>query len=287
MADSEHGVLGTKPSFFKVLIGEFRKKLRIPTNFYEHFEGKVLDRSTLRCADGRAWHVRVEKIGDSWFFRKGWSDVVDKYGLQTAEFVIFHYDGITNFDVTMYGKNDGEKKIGVNRHKNKPKMVETSTTLGESEEEESGHSRSASFCRCCYKLRRHSSHTMTGNEDKWVFEADSRCPLQLWNPHFAAKYVPSHTRQLPIAGRFGRHSGLIGHKVSLQTVLLDPTGRSWLVNTAKKGDGHVCFGLGWSNFATGNDIVFGDTCVFEQIKSRGRSSRLHNVFQVHIVSGRQ
>ncbi|XP_068657503.1 putative B3 domain-containing protein Os03g0621600 [Aristolochia californica] len=283
MAASEHGFEGRKPAFFKVLIGEFRKKLRIPTNFYKHFEGKVLPRkSILRCADGRSWHVRVKKVGDSWFFRKGWSDFVDMYGLQTSEFVVFRYDGISNFDIIMYGKNGCEKKNGVNGCKKECMKQKTSTIL--EEQEEGKGRRVARFCPCCYKMRSHLRQIMTENEDKWVFDADSRCPLQLRNPHFATRFRPSHTRQMPISLQFGIQTGLSGHKVSLQTVLLDPSGKPWPVNTAKKGNGRVCFGFGWSNFVAGNEVVPGDICVFELTKCRGRSARTHNVFQVHIIA---
>ncbi|KHG30232.1 hypothetical protein F383_36526 [Gossypium arboreum] len=63
------------PSFFKILIGNFDKKLRIPPAFVKHvFKGNVPTMLTLYSDSGNSWRVRIKVEQGSYFFNNGWSN---------------------------------------------------------------------------------------------------------------------------------------------------------------------------------------------------------------------
>ncbi|KAL6180452.1 hypothetical protein ACLB2K_047115 [Fragaria x ananassa] len=82
-----------KPSFFKVLIGDFSKRLR-------SYIG-------LLCA------VEVESTENGMFFQNGWECFVKDHHLELGDFLIFGYDGESKFSVTIYDRSACEKDVEI------------------------------------------------------------------------------------------------------------------------------------------------------------------------------
>ncbi|MCL7029760.1 hypothetical protein MKW94_025191 [Papaver nudicaule] len=100
-----------RPSFFKVLIGNFTKELRIPFNFIENFNGMIPVDAILRSPSGRCWTVNVVEEENGLFFREGWPDFVRKHGLECDDFMTVKYLGNSQFKVKLYATNGCEKEL--------------------------------------------------------------------------------------------------------------------------------------------------------------------------------
>ncbi|PKI48438.1 hypothetical protein CRG98_031164, partial [Punica granatum] len=70
-----------KPSFFKVLIGDFSNELRIPPAFVKNFRAPIPQKINIFSpAARRSWRVKLEKDKDGMFIKEGWM-----YGLSACE----------------------------------------------------------------------------------------------------------------------------------------------------------------------------------------------------------
>ncbi|KAG9440780.1 hypothetical protein H6P81_020945 [Aristolochia fimbriata] len=100
------------PSFFKVMVGDFNKRVKIPTEFIKHMNGRKLpSKSILRRSDHKSWEVEVKKSLGHFFFRTGWSEFVKDNALQVGDFVVFRCDDKLNFDVIILGQDACEKEF--------------------------------------------------------------------------------------------------------------------------------------------------------------------------------
>ncbi|XP_062010897.1 B3 domain-containing protein At4g34400-like isoform X1 [Rosa rugosa] len=102
-----------KPSFFKVLIGDhFCNRLKIPGAFLEHFDERVPEQCHLRIGT-QTWLVDVEMVNQKFYFQNGWKEFVLENGLRGCEFLVFFYNGNSEFYVHIYGKNACRKEFAV------------------------------------------------------------------------------------------------------------------------------------------------------------------------------
>ncbi|KAI3990653.1 hypothetical protein MKX01_022953 [Papaver californicum] len=100
----------SRPSFFKVMGGDFEKKLKIPINFVGNFNGVIPYDSILRTPSG-CWNVNVREEDGGLSFRKGWPDFVEVHYLGHVDFVTMEYIGNSQFAVKLYGINGCEKVL--------------------------------------------------------------------------------------------------------------------------------------------------------------------------------
>ncbi|KAF6177079.1 hypothetical protein GIB67_015954 [Kingdonia uniflora] len=99
----------SKPSFFKVLVGDFSKQLSIPSAFIKHFNGKLLRKSFLRGPTGKSWPISMKKVNDDLFIHEGWQAFVRDHSLEIGDFLVFRYSGNSKFSVKMYDRTCCEK----------------------------------------------------------------------------------------------------------------------------------------------------------------------------------
>eukprot|EP00261_Vitis_vinifera_P035239 XP_019076482.1 PREDICTED: B3 domain-containing protein Os01g0723500 isoform X1 [Vitis vinifera] len=100
------------PSFFKVMMGDFSKDLRIPPAFVKHFDGVLPHKSLImRNPGSKVWCVYVQKVDRCFFFEKGWGKFVQDNFLELGDFLVFHYVGNSKFEVIIYGKHCCEKEL--------------------------------------------------------------------------------------------------------------------------------------------------------------------------------
>ncbi|GMY12640.1 B3 domain-containing protein Os01g0723500-like [Fagus crenata] len=100
-----------KPSFCKVMVGDFSTRLRIPEAFVKYFDGGVPYKSVLWGPSGISWRVNVKEVDNNLFFHKGWGAFVQDNSLKMADFLLFRYAGDSNFCVKIYGKDCCEKGV--------------------------------------------------------------------------------------------------------------------------------------------------------------------------------
>lgn len=108
-----------RPHFFKVLIGDFKQRLKIPPNFCKHIpweasrKAKSLKEAsmaaTLEGPSGRTWLVVIRRTAEGTFFTSGWPKFVQDQVLRELEFLVFRYDGNTHFTAMVFDKTACER----------------------------------------------------------------------------------------------------------------------------------------------------------------------------------
>ncbi|KAI5000170.1 hypothetical protein ZWY2020_004759 [Hordeum vulgare] len=109
-----------RPHFFKVLIGDFKKRLRIPPKFCKHIPWEASRRAeglteasmaaTLEGPGGRTWQVVIRRTAEGTFFTAGWASFVQDQALRDLEFLVFRHDGGTRFAAMVFDKSACERE---------------------------------------------------------------------------------------------------------------------------------------------------------------------------------
>ncbi|KAF6160596.1 hypothetical protein GIB67_019536 [Kingdonia uniflora] len=99
-----------KPSFFKIMLGDYKKKLRIPSHFASHISTETSKVAILEGPSGNCWEVKVQKIVNDIFFKKGWRMFLEDHTLQERDFLVFIHDGRMRFSVKIFGPNACERE---------------------------------------------------------------------------------------------------------------------------------------------------------------------------------
>ncbi|WVZ59850.1 hypothetical protein U9M48_009943 [Paspalum notatum var. saurae] len=95
--------------FFKVLIGDFHKRLVIPDRFAQHFRGKTARSIKLESYGGYTFDVRVAKNLGRVVLQFGWEPFVRAHDLKLFDFLVFKYDGISQMKVLIFDPSGCEK----------------------------------------------------------------------------------------------------------------------------------------------------------------------------------
>ncbi|GJM93277.1 hypothetical protein PR202_ga09822 [Eleusine coracana subsp. coracana] len=109
------------PQFFKVLVGDFARRIEIPQAFLCHIleESRRTSENTvsssakfiLSNAEGNTWPVELDEIDGRVFVTTGWPKFVEDNCLVEGEFLIFKTDGDMQFMVLVFGLNAVEKSV--------------------------------------------------------------------------------------------------------------------------------------------------------------------------------
>ncbi|XP_044976938.1 B3 domain-containing protein Os03g0120900-like isoform X2 [Hordeum vulgare subsp. vulgare] len=110
-----------RPRFFKVLVGDFARRLEIPRDFLGHIPEMGLGgsnvpaappvKATLKRSEGKTWAVELEKVDRGVFLTTGWPKFVVENALREYEFLLFGYDKKMHFMVSVFGRNACEKAV--------------------------------------------------------------------------------------------------------------------------------------------------------------------------------
>ncbi|KAA8547273.1 hypothetical protein F0562_003863 [Nyssa sinensis] len=237
------------PSFFKVLIGGFSQKLRIPPAFVKHFNGVVPHKCMLWDSAKRAWHVDMKKVGNNLFFQKGWGTFVQDNSLETGDFLLFRYAGNSQFYVQMYGKSCCEKDVTeATRKTNKLSKFQP---LIDNESAGAQVTRRTSY----------SSVAEATEEDRALEEA-SKFMSDSKYPCFKGVMRPAYLQH----GYLGVPSSFVkGHMTEgTKCVKLQFSNKSQPVNLVTHLKRYM-LSRGWIAFAKEHALQLGDVCVFELI----------------------
>uniref|UniRef100_A0A5B7BYF2 TF-B3 domain-containing protein n=1 Tax=Davidia involucrata TaxID=16924 RepID=A0A5B7BYF2_DAVIN len=232
-----------RPSFFKVLIGDFTEQLRIPSAFVKHFNGVVLHKCMLWNPAKRAWHVAMKKVDNNLFFQKGWGSFVQDNSLETGDFLLFRYAGNSKFYVKMYGKNCCEKDVTEATMKsNEPIQFQQFI------QEESAGGQVTPMTSC--------SSVSEATQEASKFMSNSK------HPSFKHIMRPAYLKNgyLSVSSSFVKRHMTEGTK----SVKLQISNKSWPVNLLSYPRSYMLTG-GWLAFTREHGLRLGDVCVFELI----------------------
>ncbi|XP_077228192.1 putative B3 domain-containing protein At5g66980 isoform X2 [Tasmannia lanceolata] len=272
-----------RPSFFKVMLGDFAHKLRIPPAFIKHLSRESIDKFILRNPTGRFWHVQVRRVVSDLFLQEGWQGFVKDNSLQIGDFLVFDYGGNSNFDIRIYGKSGCEKdETLVNLSSGEDYSYREKENQKERGDAVEGTHIPQDMCSK-RRSKRNGQMLLRAIERKEVVEAASYS-LKSARPHFSVTLTRSmvYKNNITIPKEFVTTTGLRGKS---RLILCDPSGMFWhMTITSRRDDGRAIITGGWRGFARANDIGEGDKCIFEFIQGRGRGSR--SVIHVQILRAR-
>ncbi|KAK9112953.1 hypothetical protein Scep_020472 [Stephania cephalantha] len=93
--------------FFKVMFGDFRRRMRIPRVFIRHLLEESPNEVNLEGPSGNIWRVKLKITKNDIFFGQGWEAFQVDHSLAMGEALLFEYDGKkhlkVSFIVSMYG----------------------------------------------------------------------------------------------------------------------------------------------------------------------------------------
>ncbi|PUZ37958.1 hypothetical protein GQ55_9G158400 [Panicum hallii var. hallii] len=282
--------------FFKVLIGDFRKRLVLPDKLALHFRGKIARSIKLESRSGHTFDVQVAKNSGRLVLQSGWESFVSAHGLKMLDFLVFKYDGISRMKVLIFDPSGCDKvptcfvtKNTNNCRQKKEESFDISSNSAKianisssscSPSESSGGSTSSEEHEAhsvpSYILPRGTSLTNVQNKklEKKVQAICSEIPIygcvikttnisgEHQHMRFSAKYSEAY---LPFIKR---------------TLMLRRHGKSWDVMChLQVPSGQYQFqklGKGWRRFARDNNLQVGDLCLFELLKTK-------YTMKVHVV----
>ncbi|KAK3011724.1 hypothetical protein RJ639_012287 [Escallonia herrerae] len=96
--------------FFKIMVRDFRRQLRIPKKFTMHFKEELSSRILLKGPSGNKWPVELTREEDDVFFQNGWGGFVVDHGLEETDFLVFRYIGSSAFSVLIFDASGCERE---------------------------------------------------------------------------------------------------------------------------------------------------------------------------------
>ncbi|TYI88973.1 hypothetical protein E1A91_D03G020600v1 [Gossypium mustelinum] len=237
------------PSFFKILIGNFDKKLRIPPAFVKYiFKGNVPTMLTLYSDSGNSWRVRikVEQAQGSYFFNNGWSKFVKYRDLEIGDFLVFFLVDSSTFDVFIYNRTACAKIIILAAKKRKGRSPRVSRQI----EQTPSHKCTSTSKKPRTVPRAQEVEFVSGVTPKSVSYV---MVVKGYNKYYAG-----------IPRSFTEEAGL--GKVSM-VMIKGPSGMWPMMTTFSSKQ--VLLSVGWSKFLHENEIVIGDTLLFEHVPNTG------------------
>lgn len=102
-----HFLVGFNPSMNS-------EKLKIPSKFIKHMEGRTSEATVLVGPSGNSWPVDLIHEDDGLFFHNGWVSFVKDHCLETGDSLVFRYDGDLHFTVQVFDEGSCEKESSYN-----------------------------------------------------------------------------------------------------------------------------------------------------------------------------
>ncbi|KAK6923747.1 B3 DNA binding domain [Dillenia turbinata] len=110
-----------KPHFFKIVLHSVLRdrKLKIPREFVKKHAKDLSGPVYLKVPNGDLWRVELKKSsGDIWL-QQGWQLFSDHYSIGVGHFLVFRYEGYSNFHVLIFDTSATEIKYPVKTNKGK------------------------------------------------------------------------------------------------------------------------------------------------------------------------
>ncbi|KAL2905745.1 hypothetical protein RDABS01_004455 [Bienertia sinuspersici] len=99
-----------KHSFFKIMIDDYRKYLRIPRKFKADFKGKLSENVILRGPSGNCWITTLAKRREDFVLQNGWQNFVKDHNLNEGDLLVFHYVEDSLFEVMIFDATACERE---------------------------------------------------------------------------------------------------------------------------------------------------------------------------------
>ncbi|KAI9111255.1 hypothetical protein K1719_017866 [Acacia pycnantha] len=269
--------------FFRILIGEWKTKLRIPRLFVSSFSLTPKTVMLINASSKNLWKVDMEQVEEDpieLYFKKGWSKFVEHNSLMAADFLIFKFDGNSTFKVVICGKSACEKMLEsqerpqTNQKKNH-KLVEIK------EEKldlvDSGNSSQETWDKTWDEKEEDDEEQEQEQEQEQGEEESDKFDDTIMNigEGSSLAIIPSFRIKLQLASAkrgvmciptdfFKKYLRMVKQEVEMETVK-----GVWKVTSLphlKRSQMFARFSRGWSEFARKNRFQAGETLLFRMIQ---------------------
>ncbi|KAH9309566.1 hypothetical protein KI387_037477, partial [Taxus chinensis] len=95
--------------FFKVMLGNFEKELRIPPAFIPNLMHDTDENVVLEGPSGHRWVVKLWGTSTEIGFGQGWGNFVHDQRVELGDFLVFKYVCKSYFKIMIFGKSGCEK----------------------------------------------------------------------------------------------------------------------------------------------------------------------------------
>ncbi|KAB1199848.1 B3 domain-containing transcription factor VRN1 [Morella rubra] len=273
------------PHFFKIILPSAmaEKKLRIPAKFVREFGDKLSARATLTVPNGQIWQVGLEEAQSKIWFQEGWRDFVEHHSIDHGYFLVFRYEGNSNFSVLVFDQTSTEIQYPWNNKKCQRGREDQVDLIKLDDSENSGHD------ELIKKEMSNSDELSAEPEDREILvgkrragtsskarEAMSRGSKRAIE---AAKMLKPKSPSFMAIMRFHQiHSCFmyvpVGFAINYirthQIVKLQTCDGQWHATCCshKRSSSAMQLRRGWNIFCKENNLEEGDVCVFELIKRK-------------------
>ncbi|XVF17773.1 hypothetical protein REPUB_Repub10bG0152400 [Reevesia pubescens] len=133
--------ISNSPHFFKIILQDTIQngKLGIPGKFVKDYGNGMSSPACLRVPTGAVWKVELTKSDGKIWLKNGWQEFSNHYSLEFGHFLVFRYEGNSNFHVVIFDRSASEIEYPytINNHRLSKEIPEQNTK--ESEDDESIH----------------------------------------------------------------------------------------------------------------------------------------------------
>ncbi|CAB4277744.1 unnamed protein product [Prunus armeniaca] len=239
-----------KQSFFKILLGDFSQRLRIPPKFVKNFNVRPLHKCALSGPSGIRWTVELEERENGLFFQDGWQGTACEKNVKVAE-----RSGCP-VSLANKGKAQVKEEIVDRETRNYNKNCQNKVIV-------SGR-RSGNYV--IPARRPANDHVGATSTEPVLFKPKYSC------------FIVTFTRKLRYGVSIPKEVAVTEGLLSKKSMMIqDPTGRSWPVKLRVRGKLSSCrvnMSTGLLDCCNANQIIPGDTAIFEFVKP--------SLAQVHI-----
>ncbi|RVW58385.1 B3 domain-containing transcription factor VRN1 [Vitis vinifera] len=109
--------------FYKLIVSSVlqAKRLRIPQKFVKKSGDQLSAVTTLTLPNGGVWYVGLTKADNKFWFYHGWHEFVEYYSIHVGYFLIFRYEGNSNFNANIFDLTASEINYPSNNLRNSEK----------------------------------------------------------------------------------------------------------------------------------------------------------------------
>ncbi|CAO2818741.1 unnamed protein product [Amaranthus hypochondriacus] len=300
---NENGVTKPNPNpfyFFKLIISPTSQseKLRIPEEFARKIQHTLSSTISLKLPTGETWKVGILKEENCMLWmHHGWQEFMEHFNIQYAYFLLFEYEGNSNFTVLIFNPTGCEISYATSEqkqetlpiniqnleddvvHHNNPEILNSSSNSITPEPEviqlysddddddntkvlHSSLSKSENFGEESTTIGR----SITAEEErlmKAIVSAGISLPIRPYFITLIKHYALERSMFLNIPVSFC-HKYLVGTKrKEVKLIKLEAYGgKQWTVRCISFRS-KCTFGAGWIIFARDEGLEVGDACVFE------------------------
>ncbi|XP_047055703.1 putative B3 domain-containing protein Os03g0621600 isoform X2 [Lolium rigidum] len=283
--------------FFKVIMDDLHE-MTIPAKFAARFKGKISGTIKLEARSGSICDIAVKTCGDKMILQSGWEKFVNEHDLGKGDFLVFRYNGDSQFKVGIFDLSGCEKASSC-VSMNNPRRAKT----GKSSYEQ--HSRKS----VDYTMEKRSSSTPSEEQGDASSSQDDFSSNNV-PPYVVGSYltqvqedkvkeiVQAINSDIPIHVTVMFKSHVNRHKCGFeflkrfgdkylpqekQRVLLQLCGERWKMwlNAATASRGRRLM-HGWRQFVMDNDLQIGDICLFDLLNDKKMCT-----ISVHIIRARK